>query len=59
LVVGNELESKIRSLSRKGPASLVRVIEDWCRPFPGFFLYYPSRRPHPAALTALIETLRV
>jgi len=38
---------------------LVRVLEDWCPPFPGFFLYYPSRRQHPAALTALIETLRV
>ena len=39
--------------------ALVRVLEDWCPPFPGFFLYYPSRRQHPAALTALIETLRV
>ena len=24
--------------------ALVRVLEDWCPPFPGFFLYYPSRR---------------
>ena len=32
---------------------------DWCPPFLGFFLYYPSRRQHPAALTALIETLRI
>jgi DNA-binding transcriptional LysR family regulator len=24
--------------------ALVRVLEDWCLPFPGFFLYYPSRR---------------
>lgn len=39
--------------------TLVRVLEDWCEPFAGFFLYYPSRRQHPAALTALIETLRV
>jgi DNA-binding transcriptional LysR family regulator len=38
---------------------LVRVLEDWCPPFPGFFLYYPSRRQQPAALTALIETLRL
>ena len=28
-------------------------------PFPGFFLSYPSRRQHPAALTALIGTLRL
>lgn len=39
--------------------SLVRVLEDWCPPFAGFFLYYPSRRQQLAALSALIETLRV
>lgn len=38
--------------------ALVRVLEDWCPPFPGFFLYYPSRRQQPAALAALIEVLR-
>lgn len=38
---------------------LVRVLEDWCPPFAGYFLYYPSRRQQPAALSALIETLRI
>ena len=38
--------------------ALVRVLEDWSPPFPGFFLFYPSRQQS-AALTALIETLRV
>jgi DNA-binding transcriptional LysR family regulator len=38
---------------------LVRVLEDWCPPFPGFFLYYPSRRQQPAALSGLIDTLRL
>lgn len=38
--------------------ALVRVLEAWCQPFPGFFLYYPSRRQQPAALSALIHTLR-
>ena len=38
---------------------LVRVLEDWCPPFPGYFLYYPSRRQQPAALSALINTLRL
>jgi DNA-binding transcriptional LysR family regulator len=38
---------------------LVRVLEDWCPPFPGYFLYYPSRRQQPAALTALIQALRL
>jgi len=39
--------------------ALVRVLDDWCPLFAGYFLYYPSRRQQPAALTALIETLRV
>jgi len=39
--------------------ALVRVLEDWCPPFPGFFLYYPRQRQLPAALAALIETLRL
>lgn len=38
---------------------LVRVLDDWCQPFPGFFLYYPSRRQQPAALAALITALRL
>ena len=38
---------------------LVRVLEGWCPPFPGYFLYYPSRRQQPAALSALIKTLRL
>ena len=38
--------------------TLLRVLEDWCPPFPGYFLYYPSRRQQPGALSALIETLR-
>jgi DNA-binding transcriptional LysR family regulator len=39
--------------------ALVRVLEDWCPPFAGYFLYYPSRRQQPAALSALIDTLRL
>lgn len=39
--------------------TLVRVLEDWCQPFPGFFLYYPSRRQQPPALSALINMLRL
>jgi len=38
---------------------LVRVLEDWCPPFEGYFLYYPSRRHQPPALQALVEALRV
>ena len=39
--------------------ALVRVLEDWCPPFAGFFLFYPSRRQQPAALAALIQALRL
>lgn len=37
---------------------LERVLADWCAPFPGFHLYYPNRRNHPAALSAVIDLLR-
>ena len=37
---------------------LVRVLEDWCPKFPGYHLYYPSRRHSSPALTILIEKLR-
>lgn len=37
---------------------LVRVLDAWCPPFPGFYLYYPSRRQAPAALRELTAMLR-
>ena len=37
---------------------LVRVLEDWCAPFPGYHLYYPSRRQPSAAFTLLVDALR-
>lgn len=37
---------------------LVRVLEDWCPPFPGYHLYYPSRRQHSSGFAVLIEALR-
>jgi DNA-binding transcriptional LysR family regulator len=38
--------------------TLVRVLADWCEPFPGYYLYYPSRRQPSAAFTVLVEALR-
>jgi DNA-binding transcriptional LysR family regulator len=35
--------------------ALVSLMEDWCEPFPGPFLYYPSRRQTPPALRAFID----
>ena len=37
---------------------LVRVLADWCPPFPGYYLYYPSRRQLSPAMSVLIEALR-
>ena len=37
---------------------LVRVLADWCPPYPGYHLYYPSRRQHTAAFALLVEALR-
>ena len=38
--------------------ALVRVLEDWCPPFPGYHLYYPSRRHQSPAFALLVEALR-
>ena len=35
--------------------ALTSLMEDWCEPFPGPFLYYPSRRQTPPALRAFID----
>jgi DNA-binding transcriptional LysR family regulator len=37
---------------------LVRVLEDWCQPFPGYHLYYPSRRQPTAAFSLFVDALR-
>jgi len=38
--------------------SLVRVLEDWCEPFAGYHLYYPSRRQNSPAFALLVDVLR-
>lgn len=37
---------------------LKRVLEDWCLPYSGYHLWYPSRRQSSAAFALLVETLR-
>jgi DNA-binding transcriptional LysR family regulator len=54
--LGTSLEETLRERIAKG--HLVQVLRDWCPTFPGYFLYHPSRRNQPAALAALIHTLR-
>ena len=45
-------EGYVRDAIKSG--TLVSVLDDWCAPFPGPFLYYPSRRQLPPALAAFI-----
>jgi DNA-binding transcriptional LysR family regulator len=37
---------------------LKRVLGDWCQPYSGYHLFYPSRRQSSAAFTLLVEALR-
>jgi DNA-binding transcriptional LysR family regulator len=37
---------------------LIRVLADWCAPFAGYHLYYPSRRQPTPAFAVLVEALR-
>jgi DNA-binding transcriptional LysR family regulator len=37
---------------------LVRVLEDWCPPFAGYYLYYPSRRQPSAAFSLVVDAVR-
>jgi DNA-binding transcriptional LysR family regulator len=57
LGIATTVEQPIAEMIAKG--RLVQVLRDWCPTFPGYFLYYPSRRNQPAALAALINTLRL
>jgi DNA-binding transcriptional LysR family regulator len=57
--IGLAFVSDERLAAQLASGEPIRVLEDWCQPFPGFFLYYPSRRQRPAALSALVNTLRV
>ncbi len=39
-------------------SKLIRILEDWCPPFPGYHLYYPSRRQPTPAFTLVLEALK-
>jgi len=57
LGIGYVLEDRAREHFKAG--TLVRLLQDWCPPFPGFHLYYPGRRQLSPALGAFIEAIRV
>ncbi|MGU1228061.1 LysR family transcriptional regulator [Pseudomonas aeruginosa] len=37
---------------------LLRVLENWCPPFPGYYLYYPNRRQPSPAFSLVVDALR-
>ncbi|MBM0205258.1 LysR family transcriptional regulator [Micromonospora sp. STR1s_5] len=49
-------EQQVRSDLESG--QFVRVLADWCPPFPGYHLYYPSRRQPTQAFALLVDALR-
>lgn len=49
-------EDMVQDLVTSG--ELVQVLTDWCPSFPGYYLYYPSRKQHPPAFALLIDALR-
>ena len=44
--------------SHLADARLIRVLADWCPPYPGYHLYYPSRRQPTPAFALLVNALR-
>lgn len=46
------------ALPHMAEGRLVRVLEEWCSSFPGYHLYYPSRRHSSPALALLVKILR-
>lgn len=50
------IEDRVAPLLAAG--RLDRVLEDWCEPFDGYYLYYPSRRQSSAAFQLFLEALR-
>ncbi len=46
------------AMPRIRSGELIRVLEDWCAPFPGYHLYYPSRRHASPAFSLFVEALR-
>ena len=44
--------------ARIAEGKLMRVLADWCPPFPGYHLYYPNRRQLTPAFALVVEALR-
>jgi DNA-binding transcriptional LysR family regulator len=49
-------ENRVRPFIEQG--RLVHVLGDWCPPFSGYHLYYPSRRQNSPAFALVVDALR-
>jgi len=49
-------ENMVQNYLKSG--ELIQVLQDWCPSFPGYYLYYPSRKQHPSAFALMIDALR-
>lgn len=49
-------ENMIQDYVKSG--ALIQVLQAWCPFFPGYYLYYPSRKQHPPAFALMIDALR-
>ena len=56
LAIATVLEESVAPFVAEG--RLVRLLAEWTPPFPGYYLYYPSRRQMPPVLAALVAELR-
>jgi DNA-binding transcriptional LysR family regulator len=45
--------------SELADGTLMRVLDDWCEPFDGYYLYYPSRRQQTTAFKLILDALRL
>ena len=59
LAVSNHLLPEEEFAPHIDEGRLVRVLQDWCPPFPGYHLYYPSRRQHSPAFSLVVDALRI
>lgn len=49
-------EDTIQDFVKSG--EMIQMLEEWCPSFPGYYLYYPSRKQHPPAFALMIDALR-
>jgi len=54
--IGFLIEDAVRPMLSSG--ALIEVLEDWCQPFDGYHLYYPTRRQSSLAFRILIDAVR-